>query len=180
MKNARLTLCVVIFFSILAEARDAGPVQLTIKASPQTVKAVATQTLNHSGYTMSSEEQAQTIFVKDMEGFAGFLTAMLLSPSSCKNVAPRQFLTLNFSETAEGTLATISAQIEHTAISPSCQTVRDAPLRKKQTVLKEILDKIRTDAEVHAPQNTAPTMNVDTDIRRLPQGEERWPTLLGF
>jgi hypothetical protein len=117
MKKARLTLCVVILVSILAEARDAGPVQLTIKATPQTVKAVAAQTLNHSGYTMSSEEQAQTVFVKDME--------------------------LNFSETAEGTLATISVQIEHTAISHSCQTVRDAPLRKKQTVLKDILDKIK-------------------------------------
>ena len=194
-----MTLCVVILVSILAEARDAGQVRLTINASPQAVKTVATEYLSGSGYVISSEGQAQTVFVKDMESLAGFLTGFVQPPSSCESIAPRLFLTLNFSETAVGTLATISAQVEHTALfervydegpwlnhSPIystmsyCETVRDAPIRKQRAVLKDILEKVRTYTEMRSPQNTAPTMNVDTDIRRLPQGEERWPTLLGF
>jgi hypothetical protein len=180
MKNVRWTLCLVILFSVLAEARDVAPTGLAIKASPQTVKTVAALYLSRFGYTMDSEEPSQIVFVKDMEGFTKFVTIMVLSPSSCKIIAPRQFLTLNLSETAEGTVATISAEFEHTAISPTCETVRDAPIRKRRPAYKDILEKIRTNAEVYSPQNTAPRRGIDTEIQLQPQSDDRWLTLLGY
>jgi hypothetical protein len=180
MTNARLLAGIVILVSVVAEAGETAPARLIIQSSPKTVKTVAAQVLSRSGYTISNEEQDQTVFVKDLKGSAKFFTVMLMSPSFCKNVAPRQFLTLHFSETPKGTLATISIEIEHTAITPSCDVVREAPLRKRPAELDGILKKIRTDSEAHLPQNAAPVMNVDRGIRREPQTEDKWPTHFGF
>lgn len=180
MRNVRLLAGIVILVSVVAAAKDTAPARLIIQSSPQTAKTVAAQILSLSGYTISNEEQDQIVFVKDLKGSAKFFTVMLMSPSFCKDIAPRQFLILHLSETPQGTLATISTEIEHTAISSSCQVVREAPLRKKWTELDGILKKIRTDSEAHPPQNAAPVMNVDRGIRREPDTEDKWPTHFGF
>ena len=59
MKNARLTLCLVVLVSItscLAEAKDRDPVQLTIYASPQIAKELAKRTLEGLDYSVSRDD----------------------------------------------------------------------------------------------------------------------------
>ena len=120
MKNAGLTLCLVVLVSVascLAEAKDRAPVQLTIYASPQIAKELAKRTLEGLDYSVSRDDATQTVFVKDMTGRAAVLTYQLLSsPTSCRSMRPRLFLTLSFTATEQATVVTISAQVEHTQL----------------------------------------------------------------
>lgn len=170
MKGARLTLCLVILVSMLAEAKDSTPVQLTIYAKPQTVKELAAQTLADSGFSVSSGDDSQTVFVKGMSGRAGVLTYLLLSSSeTCRSMAPRLFITLTFTATERGTVATISAQVEHTALVErkseftdttfsECENVRDTPhFMNTRRLLRDVMEKIKTGAErADSPRRTRP------------------------
>lgn len=182
MKNARLTLCLVVLVSItscLAEAKDRDPVQLTIYASPQIAKELAKRTLEGLDYSVSRDDATQTVFVKDMTGRAAVLTYQLLSsPASCPSIRPRLFLTLAFTATGPATVVTIFARVEHTQLFnrqsewgdymvPGCNAVLDVPhFMHTRNLLQDVLEKIRAAAEPRPTQQPPQS------------GPERWPTLL--
>ena len=191
MKSARLTLCLLVLVSLIAEAKNEAKdrvlVQLPIHASPQNVKEVTKRILEREEFSVSSSDASGTVFVKQMTGRARTLNYLLLSSSgACNAMVPRLFLTLTLTAKGETTVATVFAQVEHTAliervvetfwgdtrIDSTCQIIRDPPrFLKMRSRLRNLLQQIKTGAE---PPDIRPT------LQQPRTGPNRWPVMLGF
>ncbi len=114
MKRALGILSAMLLASCAALGADEA--QLAIDHNAETVKDVAVFVLMEAGYSVSNQGPTSIVFIKEMTGKRKFFTLSALSPPSCGVTPPRLYLTLDLSNTEHGTLATMSAMVEHTAL----------------------------------------------------------------
>ncbi len=114
MKRALGILSVMLLASCFALGADQA--QLAINHNAETVKDVAVFVLMEAGYSVSHQGPTSVVFIKEMTGTGKFFALYALSPTSCGVIPPRLYLTLDLSNTEHGTLATMSAMVEHTAL----------------------------------------------------------------
>ncbi len=159
MKTEAAILALILLVSSVALARDKA--QVAINNNAEAVQNVAIQVLGEAGYSVSSQGPGSIVFAKELTGASKFATRVFLTSSECVNIPPRLYLTLNLARTEYGTLATISAMVEHTAwvehmAQPymwsvrhtyhTCDTVRDPPFvfMHTQRMLTNVLKDIRS------------------------------------
>jgi len=151
----------ILLASIVSQAKDKQPEQVTIAASAQAVKNAAVKQLSHDGWTINSEGQFQVVFIRPRSAGMQFMAALgAIGQSSAirGQCAPeaRVFLTMNFAEADGQTFVTSSEALSDNSVGPpSCfRLVEDHTngARKKQDA---ILAAIKTAAE--SSQTAAPT-----------------------
>jgi len=159
--------------SCVALAKDTA--QLVIDDNPEAVKKAAVDVLKEAGYSLRSQDPTSIVFTKEMTGRARFFTLYMLSPESCGVIPPRIDLTLNFSDSGHGTLATVSVMIEHTALvehppptgmnlrpRSSCETVREAPIfMRTQKKLDGLLEDIRSETMTKPRESVSHTFSFE-------------------
>ncbi len=173
MKSAAGILSLILLASCVALAKDKA--QLEINDNPEAVKRAAVDALKEAGYSLRSQEPTSIVFTKEMTGGTRFFTLYMLSPASCGVIAPRFYLTLNFSDTGQGTLVTISAMIEHTALVEHpppmemnlrpkihCETVLEAPIfMRTQEMLDGLLEDIRSETMTKPRESVSHTLSIE-------------------
>ena len=112
-----LLLCSVAF------AKSQPPIAIVVKAPVDSVKANTVQLAAARGYTIDQEGQFQIVFAMNMNGKAGFMTNMLLTPSACSNISPRYLMTVMFVPGQDGVTLRPVMQYEHAG--PLCRPVRE-------------------------------------------------------
>ncbi len=136
MKRTLELVCVMLLASCVCVARN--EVQLVITSNLEAVKDAAIFVLKEAGYSVSEQGETSVLFTKDL-----YSTPYLPSPPNCGSTPPVLYLTLNLSKTEHGTLASISAIVEHSAVqwpmgqetlewitppSSNCDVVREPPV----------------------------------------------------
>jgi hypothetical protein len=147
MKRASGIVFLILLTSCAALAADKA--QLAIDRNAETVKDVAEFVLMLDGYSVGTQGPDGILFVKDMpEKTSGAFLA-------CGNIPSRLYLTLSLSKVEHGTVATVSAVVEHAALvghrepwmsavrqaTYTCETVRENPIHAEK-MLTDLLEDI--------------------------------------
>src|SRR5437899_10118193 len=150
-----LTLTMAVF----AKAKDKGPIQTTIAAPAEIVKAVAVARAIKDGYTIASEWQYQVVFSRNASMGHSMLVQAFASPAACGAFPVRNLLTLVF---APASPLTVVGRYEIEFPSALCQPVREEVKGgKAEKQMEQLLADIKADAEKAAtsaqrPQAEAP------------------------
>jgi hypothetical protein len=105
-----------------AFAKSQPQVAVVVNAPVDAVKANTVQLATADGYTIDHEGQFQIVFAKNISGKAGFMTNMLLAPSTCSGISPRYVMTVMFVPGQEG--ITLRPVMEYEYAGPLCRPVR--------------------------------------------------------
>jgi hypothetical protein len=163
-----LALLAVLALSLSASAKKFQPLTVTIKASPEAVKAAAVSQAIADGYAIESEGQFQIVFQKNMKGVGGFLTSAFLSPTGCRSFSPRWLLTVLFVPEAEGVTVTTHYEQEHadTLCRPARQSWDKDGAREISKYLELVQSKAEQMAKTSAP--AAPPVSAAAETKPVP------------
>ena len=136
---------ILLLVPALALARDKGPVQGSVAAPVDMIKSIALSRALSAGFMLESEGQFQLVFTKNMGTGRSMLTQLMVTPSACYSIQPRDVLTMAFIP-GNPVQVTMIYQYEHAG--PFCQRVREQVNGGKiRQGLENLLSGIRSGAE---------------------------------